>query len=137
MDDCIFCKMTRGEIKVDIVHESSGALAFLDQSPITPGHTLVIPKVHAANISEASHDSIGPTFIAVQAVVKLLKATLAPDGFTIGVNHGKAAGQAIDHLHIHVLPRWADDHGITIHQVVKNPPESYEAVKEKIMKGLE
>ncbi|MEK7543171.1 MAG: HIT family protein [Patescibacteria group bacterium] len=134
--DCIFCKIACGEIKPDVIHENDGALAFLDRNPITPGHTVIIPKAHAADISEAKHDSIGHTFVAVQAAVKLLKKTLEPDGFTIGINHGRAAGQAINHLHIHVLPRWSNDGGITIHGVVKNPPESYEAIKAKIMRGL-
>lgn len=134
--DCVFCKIASKEIPAAITYENSGAVAFLDISPVAPGHTVVISKIHSSNIEEISGEALSQVFLAVQAAVKLLKGTLAPDGFTIGINHGRAAGQAIDHMHVHILPRWADDGGTNMHGVVKNPPESYEATKEKIMKGL-
>ncbi|MBI2591597.1 MAG: HIT family protein, partial [Candidatus Brennerbacteria bacterium] len=59
---------------------------------------------------------------------------LKPDGFTIGINHGEASGQAVDHLHIHIIPRWKNDGGGSIHGVVNNPPkESLEEIKKKIL----
>ncbi len=131
--DCIFCKIANKEIVSEIIYEDKNSLAFLDIHPITLGHAMVIPKIHAENILKLPNKIIGPLFSAVQKTVKILSNSLLPDGFTIGINHGKNAGQAIDHIHIHVLPRFRSDGGGSIHTIVKNPPKkSIKEVAKKI-----
>ena len=136
MSNCLFCNIVNKEIPADnIIYEDESALGLLDVNPLAPGHTMVLPKVHAENIIDLPETQVGPLFLAVRHVTNLLKNALTPDGFTIGINHGKNAGQAIDHLHIHVIPRYKDDGGTSIHGVVNNPPkESLQEIKEKILK---
>ena len=122
MSDCLFCKIISKEIPAKIVYEDNDAFAFLDNFPRAPGHTMVLPKFHAENILDLPDDKIGPLFAAVKKVTQILKDKHRPDGFTIGINQGQASGQAIDHLHIHIIPRWYSDGGGSIHSVVNNRP---------------
>lgn len=118
--DCLFCKIAAKEIPARLVHEDDHALAFLDIHPRAPGHAMVIPKVHAVTLLDLPDGEVGPLFAAVKAVTVKIENALKPDGFTIGVNHGDASGQTVKHLHVHVIPRWSDDGGGSIHSVVNN-----------------
>lgn len=134
--DCIFCKIATKEISSEVIWESEKALAFLDVNPFVLGHTLVIPKSHAENISDLGDESVGPVFQAVKQVTGMLQKALGPEGFTIGINHGRISGQAVPHLHVHVIPRYEGDGGGGVHSVVENrPKESIQETKEKIIKA--
>lgn len=131
--DCLFCKIAGKNIPALIIYEDQNNLAFLDVRPISPGHTVVIPKTHAENILDIKNESIGPLFEAVKKTTELLNKSLKPQGFNIGINHGRKAGQAIDHIHIHIIPRFDNDAGGSIHSIVKNPPkESIREIAKKI-----
>ena len=126
--------MTKKEISSEIVYEDDFALGVLDVNPRSLGHTMILPKTHAENILDLPDDYIGPVFQAVKQVTELLNKSFNPDGFTIGINHGQASGQVVDHLHIHIMPRWLDDRGETIQSLVNNQPkESLEEVKNRIL----
>jgi len=84
---------------------------------------MVLSKTHSENMIDLPVEQIGSLFEAVQKVALLLNKTFSPDGFTIGLNQGRAAGQVIDHLHIHIIPRWLNDGGSSLHSVVNNPPK--------------
>ena len=109
--DCLFCKIANKEIPAQIIYESADATAVLDVNPRAPGHTIILPKVHAENILKLPDDKIEGVFKAVKETTDLLNKKLKPDGFTIGINHGRVSGQIVEHLHIHVIPRWAGDGG--------------------------
>ena len=131
---CLFCKIINKEIPAEIVYEDDDALAILDVHPKAPGHTMILPKIHAENILDLAEEKIQGVFKAVKKTTELLNKSLKPDGFTIGINHGKVSGQTIEHLHIHVIPRYHNDAGGSIHDVVDNPPkESLEEIKKKIL----
>ncbi len=131
--DCLFCKIISKEISAEIIYEDDDAVAVLDVHPRAPGHVMILPKVHAENILDLPDEKIEPVFKAVKKVVELLNKSLKPDGFTIGINHGKVSGQTIEHLHIHIMPRWLNDNGGSVHDVVNNPPkESLEEIANKI-----
>ncbi len=133
-NNCLFCKIVAKIIPSAIVYEDEHTLAFLDIHPMSAGHTLVIPKVHAENILDLSDTQIGPLFQAVKKVVALLQGRLESKGFTIGINHGRISGQVIDHLHVHIVPRHEGDGGGSLHSVVKNPPqESLEVIQAKLV----
>ncbi len=135
MSDCIFCKIIKKEISAEIIYENDDILAILDIQPRTAGHTMVLPKFHAENILEVPDEKIAAVFSGVKKITALLEKSLNPDGFTIGINHGRVSGQEIAHLHIHIMPRWHNDGGGAIHNVVNNPPkESLEEIKNKIKK---
>ena len=126
--DCLFCKIAKKEIPADIIYENADTLAFLDIHPKSPGHAMVIPKVHRENLIDLHPSDVGPLFLAVQEVAKKINKALKPSGFTIGINHGKVSGQVIDHIHVHIIPRFAGDQGGSIHSVVNNQPK--ESIKE-------
>ena len=133
--DCLFCKIAGREIPAEIVYENERTVAFLDINPMTLGHTVIIPKNHAGDILDLPDNQVEPTFLAVKSVTRMLTRALNPEGFTIGVNHGRISGQTVPHLHIHVIPRYSGDGGGSIHSVVKYPPkEEIKETKEKIIK---
>lgn len=134
--DCLFCKIIAKEIPAEIVYEDADAVAFLDIHPRAPGHTTVIPRGHAANLLELSDEVVGPFFAAVKKVAAQLARALAPHGFTIGINHGAVSGQAVEHLHVHIMPRYEGDKGGSVHTVVENKPaEDLKTMAEKIRKA--
>ncbi len=129
MDSCLFCRIAAKEIPAEIVYEDDRTVAFLDVHPRAPGHAMVIPKTHAPTLAGLPDAEVGPLFAAVQKVARLLAAKLAPDGITIGMNQGRASGQEVDHLHVHLIPRWHGDGGSSIQSVVDNPPRAKEAAE--------
>ena len=134
--DCLFCKIAHHEIPSLVVREDADTLAFLDINPRAAGHTVVIPKQHAATLLDVPREALGLFWQAVQATALQLHTVLQPDGFTIGVNQGRCAGQAVDHLHVHIIPRWEGDGGGSIHTVVNAPPtEELAKIHEKIVQS--
>ena len=117
MEDCLFCKIIKGEISCNKVYENEHFLAFLDIKPHAKGHTVVIPKKHA--ITVFSVEDLGPLMNGVKKVMLLLQEKLQPDGFNVGWNHGSAGGQVVKHLHIHIFPRYNGDGGGSMHSIIK------------------
>ena len=103
MDDCIFCKIVKGEIPCTKVYEDDMTLAFNDISPQAPLHVVVIPKKHVANILEASEDKelVAAVTHAVCEVAKTLDVD--KNGFRTVANTGHDGGQSVGHFHFHVL----------------------------------
>ncbi len=132
--DCLFCKIIKREIPAAVVYENESVLGILDVNPRAPGHTMILPKVHAENMLDLPNGVILPVFSAVKEMTEILRKAFSPDGFTIGINHGRVSGQSIDHLHVHIIPRWFTDGGGSVHSVVMNPPrESLDEIKARIL----
>jgi histidine triad (HIT) family protein len=130
---CLFCRIIRKEIPAEVIYENEATLAFLDIHPRAPGHALVIPKQHAENVLDANAESLHAVILTIQHVTGILSASLSPAGFTIGINHGSEAGQAISHLHAHILPRFKGDGGGNIHSIINNPgSESVSQIADKL-----
>lgn len=132
--NCIFCEIAKKERKSLFIYEDDYVMGVLDINPIAPGHTFLIPKKHFQNVLELDEET--PFFLwkGIVEVEKMLIKAFNPQGFTLGINQGSSAGQAIDHLHIHIVPRWQNDGGTSLHGVVNNPPhESLEEIYQKIM----
>lgn len=108
MENCIFCKIVRGELPSYKVYEDDSALAFLDIHPVNIGHTLVIPKAHYPDILTTPEDVMARLMTIVKKVSHGVES-LAPDGINISMNNREAAGQVIFHSHIHVIPRYKAD----------------------------
>ena len=85
------------------------AIAFYDNYPVSPGHALVIPKLHIAALMELPDQDYHEIWTLVGHVRTLLKEKYQPAGFNIGLNEGKAAGQTVPHAHIHIIPRYDGD----------------------------
>lgn len=120
MDGCVFCKIVSREIPVEILAENETCISFLDAEPLASGHILVIPKSHASDILSAPMETVGDLMKLTKRVVAALSVVIQPHGFTIGINHGHAAGQAVPHLHLHVVPRFEGDGGKSIHGALAN-----------------
>ena len=107
MNNCIFCRIIKGELPAHRVYEDEQVLAFMDISPINHGHVLIIPKKHYSELRSIPLD----TSIAVWQVVKKVEraiwqtSDLTCDGTNILQNNGAAAGQEVFHAHFHVIPR--------------------------------
>lgn len=102
---CLFCKIIAKEIPAEIVFENEHVLAFLDIGPVSEGHTLVVPKMHAENLSVGSGvDACNLMEVIHTLAPKILKAIEA-DGYNLGMNHGECAGQEVMHTHLHIMPR--------------------------------
>ncbi len=107
--NCIFCKIINKEIPAQIIFENDGYIAFLDIEPNTLGHTLVIPKKHINNFSEETPEEAADHIRIVHRVATQLKNILPSDGFNVAINNGRAAGQLVDHVHWHIIPRYEGD----------------------------
>ena len=103
--DCIFCKIAAGELGAAKVTETDHAFAFMDLFPATPGHTLVIPKIHYENLFEARPDSLAAVHELARRVARAIRAALGPDGLMMFQLNGEAAGQTVFHYHAHLIPR--------------------------------
>ncbi len=106
MDDCIFCKIARGEIPCHKVYEDNDILAFLDTNPVTRGHCLVITKEHFQNLLYVPKDLLGKAMAAAQKIAQAEVASLGAKGVNILINTNEVAGQTVMHFHIHVIPRY-------------------------------
>ncbi|UIP00199.1 HIT family protein [Halobaculum sp. CBA1158] len=122
-DDCIFCSIVAGDIPARTVAETDEALAFLDANPMSPGHTLVIPKAHRSRVADLSVEESRAVFDLVHELAPEIAAAVDADAHTIGVNDGPDAGQEVPHAHVHVIPRFADDDGGPIHVAAGSRPD--------------
>jgi histidine triad (HIT) family protein len=107
--DCLFCKIVAGEIPSMQVDEDELTLAFMDINPATPGHLLVIPKRHSANILDADPADLTAVTLTAQRMAHRVIETLGAAGVNIINSCGTVAWQTVFHLHFHVIPRYADD----------------------------
>ena len=104
MEDCIFCKISKGEIPSEKVYEDEEVLAFKDIHPAAPIHILVIPKKHIAKVTDIMPEDealVGKMYTVINKIAK--EQEFAEDGFRIIINCGRDAGQEVMHLHFHIL----------------------------------
>ena len=114
---CIFCRIVSGEIKAEVIAREQGAVAFLDVSPLADGHVLVVPEVHVARLEDLSEQEASALFRAVSALAGPVREAVGAAGSTIGINNGEATGQTVAHVHVHIVPRWADDGAGSVHGI--------------------
>ena len=107
--DCLFCKIVAGELPSQRVDEDEHTVAFMDTSPATRGHALVVPKVHAENLLEIAPDSLAAVAVAAQRLARRAVPVLGADGVNLINSCGADAWQSVFHLHVHVIPRYAGD----------------------------
>jgi histidine triad (HIT) family protein len=109
MADCLFCGIVEGSIPSQQVDSDDLTVSFMDINPATPGHALVIPRAHSADLLEISPEDLKATTVAAQRLAKRAKDALNADGINLINSCGAAAFQTVFHFHIHVVPRYEDD----------------------------
>ncbi|WFR72280.1 HIT family protein [Prescottella defluvii] len=110
MSHCVFCAIIAGESEASIVYDDEHTIAFMDIRPFTPGHLLVVPKTHAANLAALDPADGGRLFQVGQRMAAALReSTVAADGINFFLADGAAAGQEVFHVHLHVVPRTVGD----------------------------
>lgn len=107
--NCIFCKIVSGAIPSFKLYEDAATLAFLDINPGNPGHALVIPKTHAANLYASADKDLAAVMATVRKVATAIEKTVKPDGLNLLQANGPGAAQSVFHFHMHILPRRLND----------------------------
>ena len=126
---CIFCRAVARDEEPLVVFPGSSAFVILNRFPYNSGHLMIAPNRHVANLSALTRDEMTEIMVLVQRAEVALTEAYQPEGLNVGVNVGHAAGAGIvDHLHVHVVPRWSGDTSfMTVVGEVRVLPESLEA----------
>ncbi|HEV3245175.1 MAG TPA: HIT family protein [Candidatus Paceibacterota bacterium] len=135
MPDCIFCKIVRGEVPSHKVYEDGNTLAFLDIHPVNPGHVLIVPKAHAANIFDISAEEWSHVQETVRKAAVALERATGADGVNLMMNNREHAGQVVDHTHVHLIPRFKND-GLKLWPHKEYKEGEAEAMAEKVRAAL-
>lgn len=135
-EDCIFCKMVQGQIPVTKIYEDEAVLAFLDIGPVSDGHALVVPKQHFEKLHDCPDDLLGQIGLRLGKIAKAVSAAMASEGYNVLCNNGRAAGQLIEHLHFHIIPRNSGDGVFNRWPSYKYEPGTIEGIAARIRENL-
>ena len=109
MEQCIFCKIVKGEIPAAKVYEDDNTISFLDIMPANKGHCLVVPKKHYETFLDIDESNLENLMKATKKVAKALSLSIGNGSYNIVMNNGRIAGQLVPHAHIHIIPRFKGD----------------------------
>jgi len=132
--DCIFCKIIAGDIPAKILKETSNSISFLDAFPLAKGHVLVIPKNHHQKIQDMSVEENTDLFSLVHLMISKVDAIAGAT--LVAVHNGKEAGQEVPHVHVHLVPRSADDKSKAIHSMFDSTLKLSESEIEELYEQL-
>ncbi len=135
LDECIFCKIVRGEAPADKVYEDERVVVFMDLFPVTDGHTLVVTKEHFENLFEATEESLQAVIASSKRIAGAIQAVLEPEGLMVFQLNGRAAGQAVFHYHMHLMPR-NEGEPLALHTRVQGDPARLREVSERLAAAL-
>ncbi len=136
MENCVFCRIVRGELPASKVYEDEHTLAIMDLQSVNPGHMLVLVKPHRDNIYALDDELAGAAMKTAARMARAAKAAYGCEGVTLLQANEPAGAQTVFHFHIHVLPRWTGD-GMELAWPAKNPPrEALEEMAEKLRAAL-
>ena len=136
MGDCIFCKIANGEIPAATLYEDEDFRVILDLGPASKGHSLILPKTHAANMYELPDETAGKAMILAKKMAGKLTDALNCDGFNIVQNNGEIAGQTVNHFHLHLIPRYEGD-GLNLNWPQQEiSAEQLEEIRQSIKKSI-
>jgi histidine triad (HIT) family protein len=139
-NNCIFCKIANGSMDARIIDQNDRAIAFLDAFPLSAGHTLIIPKSHYSKIQDMNKEYSSDLFNLLWKLSGAVEKAAGVNASTIAIHNGKAAGQEVPHVHIHVIPRTTSDGAGPVHSMFKKRPDTsskeLNLMLEKIKKEL-
>ncbi len=132
-NDCIFCKISNGEVPSNTIYEDEDFRVILDVSPATKGHALLLPKAHYADIYELDEELAGKAMRLAKRLATQMKEKLGCDGFNFIQNNGETAGQTVFHFHMHLIPRYQDDDQKIGWNPTSLSPEELKMIQNKII----
>lgn len=136
-EGCIFCRIVEGEAPARTVYEDERTMAFLDVNPLSKGHTLIITKDHHERFDDLPEEAGRALMSSIQRLTPAIEDAVGADGTNIGFNNGAAAGQEIEHIHGHVIPRFEGDGGRPIHAVAGQNPRLSDEELDDIASDIE
>jgi diadenosine tetraphosphate (Ap4A) HIT family hydrolase len=111
---CVFCRIARDDHKVEslVLHKGKKFMVIMNLYPYTTGHVQIVPIRHVEALEKLTDKEVSEMFILVKKTMKIIKKTIEPIGFNVGLNQGgRTSGASIDHLHVHIVPRFKTDFG--------------------------
>ena len=105
-ENCVFCKIAKGDIPSKVLYEDDEFKVILDLGPATKGHALILPKNHYRNLYEIPDEAAGKVMLLAKKMALHMTEKLNCDGFNLVQNNGEAAGQTVFHFHLHLIPRY-------------------------------
>lgn len=133
-DDCIFCKIAKGDIPSATIYETGDFKCILDVAPANKGHALIITKEHYDNIFQLDAETAGKVFTFATAAARAIKEETGCEGMNVVQNNGAVAGQTVNHFHLHLVPRNEGD-GVNVSwKPGETVPEEQQALA-KAIKG--
>ena len=138
MEDCIFCKIIKGEIPSFKVYEDEKVFAFEDINPISDGHTLVVPKKHAKNLWEIPAEDLTQVHLVSQKIIHAIRDVLNPIGVACLQLNGSGANQIVMHYHLHLMPRMSggDELPVTAWELKQGDMGAIKQTAEKIAAAI-
>ena len=138
MEDCIFCRIAKGELPCHKVYEDDRVIAFEDISPVSEGHTLVVPKRHAENLFEIADEDLVAVHLATRRIVQAIRRALDPVGVAVLQLNGRGVNQIVMHYHVHLIPRAADGPALPVSDwgAQEGDPEVLAGTAEKIASAV-
>ncbi len=138
MEECLFCRIVKGELPCHKVYEDDNVIAFEDINPVSEGHTLVVPKRHAENLFEMNPEDLSAVHLASQKIALAIRDALNPAGIAALQLNGRGVNQIVMHYHLHLIPRAAGGPELPVSHwgAKEGDPEALERTAEKIAAAL-
>ena len=139
MEECIFCKIVKGEIPCFKVYEDDTVMAFEDINPVSEGHTLIIPKRHSENLWDIDAEDLSAIHTASQKIARAIKDALAPTGIACVQLNGRGVNQVVMHYHLHLIPRISGDPELPVSrwELKEGDMDTIKKTAEKIASALD
>lgn len=135
-DKCIFCRIVKGNIPCAKIFEDDKVFSFLDIAPANKGHALIVTKKHYENLLDIPDEDLDDMMIKARKIARAMSSALGCEGFNVLMNNKKAAGQLVNHAHVHIIPRFKGD-GINFNwKPNKYKDKEIDEFKEKIRKFI-
>lgn len=110
MEDCIFCKIIKGELPSSKIYEDNDFIVFLDIFPVSEGHVLVVPKKHCELVADLDDEILSKMMVLAGRIIKAMKiSSIKIEALNLFIADGKQAGQEVPHVHLHLIPRFEND----------------------------
>ena len=136
VQECIFCKIIAGQIPCTKLYENEHVLAFLDIGPVSEGHTLIVPKKHTSHVDQTDPLTMAEIAKVIPMLAGSVKEAMGADGYNVLCNNGSSAGQVVEHVHVHIIPRKTDDGVFRQWPSFQYPAGKADEIAEKIRKNI-